>query len=102
MGKKRNSDPGDMRILKFITLTTSSIQAINFNSFWSNGANKNNMEQELTLAQCKSTFRIFQVGIPEPRSGKFSDWFGILESHVESDGRHRNGTKDNVSHHAIH
>ena len=60
------------------------------------------MEQELTLAQCKSTFRIFQVGIPEPRSGKFSDWFGILESHVESDGRRRNGTKDNVSHHAIH
>jgi len=48
-----------MRILEFITFATSSIQAIGFSDFgWSNRAD--NMQQDLTLAQCKSKFRIFQ------------------------------------------
>ena len=37
-------------------------KAIGFSDFgWSNRAD--NMQQDLTLAQCKSKFRIFQVGI---------------------------------------
>ena len=40
------------------------VKAIGFNDFgWSN--QPDNMQQDLTLAQCKSKFRIFQAGIPE-------------------------------------
>ena len=71
------------------------VKAIGFNDFgWSNRAD--NMQQDLTLAQCKSKFRIFQVGILESQDSSRSKCPGIPESLAGLDGLQKNGTKDNV------